>query len=154
MNKDKHIIFFSRLIGFTLLVTMIFISIAHAAQKDVINGPIKAHVLKVIDGDTLFVEAHIWLDQSVKTFIRINGIDTAEKKAKCAYEKKMANKATDFVKKHVDQKEVFLHNIHYGKYAGRVVADVYTSDNEKLSDLLYSQDLARHYTGGKRASWC
>ena len=47
-----------------------------------------------------------------------------------------------------------LRNIHYGKYAGRVLARVETSDGEDLNTLLLEAGLARVYDGGKRRSWC
>jgi endonuclease YncB( thermonuclease family) len=49
---------------------------------------------------------------------------------------------------------VILHDIHYGKYAGRVVARVQTPGGEDLSDALLRAGLGRGYQGSHRASWC
>ena len=43
-----------------------------------------------------------------------------------------------------------------GKYAGRVIADVWDVwvDGQKLSDLLIAENLGRPYSGGRREGWC
>ena len=46
-----------------------------------------------------------------------------------------------------------LTNATLGKYAGRVVADVWVG-GEKLSDLLITEGLGREYHGGAREGWC
>lgn len=45
---------------------------------EVVAGPVRADVVRVIDGDTLAVTAHIWVGQSLATSVRIRGIDTPE----------------------------------------------------------------------------
>lgn len=158
MQKDKTLIFYFRLFGFCLIVLLFMLTTAHANPitkgETRLEGPIEATVIRVIDGDTLFVEAHVWLEQSIKTFIRIKSVDAAEKRAKCAYELEMANTATNFLKKEIEGKRVLLKNIDYGKYSRRVLADVFTSDHLSISDMLFERNLARHYNGGKRKSWC
>jgi len=47
-----------------------------------------------------------------------------------------------------------LHNIKYGKYAGRVVADVVLESGDSLSEKIISHGLGRQYSGGKRSGWC
>src|SRR5690606_516345 len=54
-----------------------------AAPRDEIAGPIEARVLRVIDGDTLLVEARPWPQQKIEVYVRIRGIDTPEIRSKC-----------------------------------------------------------------------
>ncbi len=49
---------------------------------------------------------------------------------------------------------VRLRNIRYGKYAGRVLAEVETAQGEDLARGLMADGLARPYAGGARAPWC
>ena len=48
---------------------------------ETLPGPIPAEVLKVVDGDTLEVEARIWLGQGVQVSVRLRGVDTPELRA-------------------------------------------------------------------------
>ncbi len=64
----------------------------------------------------------------------------------------MAIRARDFVRATVGA-AVQLTNIRHGKYAGRVVADVWV-DGRKLADLLIAENLGRPYHGGRREGWC
>ena len=48
------------------------------AFAQTIEGPVHASVMRVVDGDTLEVEAPIWPQQWVRTFIRVGGIDAPE----------------------------------------------------------------------------
>ena len=65
-----------------------------AAAEDRLTGPVAAELVRVVDGDTLAVKAHIWLGQTIETKVRIRGIDTPETKGKCAREVSMAAAAT------------------------------------------------------------
>jgi len=49
---------------------------------------------------------------------------------------------------------VQLENVKYGKYAGRVVADVKLEGGDNLADKIITQGLGREYHGGARAGWC
>ena len=48
---------------------------------------------------------------------------------------------------------VKLTSIRPGKYAGRVIADVWVNE-QKLSDLLIAKNLGRPYHGGRWEGWC
>ncbi len=48
---------------------------------------------------------------------------------------------------------VQLTDVRPGKYAGRVIAEVWV-DGQKLSDLLIAENLGRPYHGGRREGWC
>jgi len=49
---------------------------------------------------------------------------------------------------------VFLENVKYGKFAGRVVADVKLGSGDSLAAKIISQGLGREYHGGAREGWC
>lgn len=124
------------------------------ANDDVIAGPVEAQVLRVVDGDTIVVRARIWLDQDIRTGVRLLGVDTPELNGKCEKESRLARKARDFVRDKLEGQTVHLHDIDYDKYARRVVARVRFSESEYLSEVLLKAGLGHPYGGGKRASWC
>lgn len=125
-------------------------------RTDVVAGPVRAHVVKDVDGDTFQVIAEIWKGTFVLTDIRVNGIDTPEKKgrAKCAYEAQLAEQASAATKALVEGKDVLLYNVQYEKYGGRVLGDVKTMDGTSVADNLIAKKLAKPYDGGTKQSWC
>ncbi|HYD19050.1 MAG TPA: nuclease [Patescibacteria group bacterium] len=125
-----------------------------AAAKDVIAGPLTGDVLEVLDGDTVTVRVHIWIGQDVETHVRINGIDTPEKRGKCVSERARAIEARDALAALLADGRIRLSNVQYEKYAGRVLATASASDGTAVADYLISRKLARPYSGGKRGGWC
>ena len=123
-------------------------------MSETIPGPIPATVLHIIDGDTIVVRARIWLGQDLDTLVRLDGVDPPEVKGRCPYENRFALKARAFIQARTTDGKVVLHNIHYGKYAGGVVARVQMPGGEDLSDALLRAGLGRGYQGRRRASWC
>src|SRR5882757_1213192 len=61
-----------------------------------LEGPVKAIVQRVVDGDTIEVRAFIWLGQSVLIRVRIDGVDAPELEARCPAERERALAARDF----------------------------------------------------------
>ncbi|MEZ0224967.1 MAG: thermonuclease family protein [Alphaproteobacteria bacterium] len=125
-------------------------------RSDVVAGPVRAHVVKVVDGDTFQVIAEIWKGTFVLTDLRVNGIDTPEKKgrAKCAHEAQLAEQASAATKALIDGKDVLLYNVQYEKYGGRVLGDAKTLDGTSVADNLVGKKLAKPYDGGTKTSWC
>lgn len=114
----------------------------------------KADVLSVYDGDSIKVSLELMPDLFFSRSIRINGIDTPEIRGKCSKEKRLAKKSKDLTTVLAGQ-QVILKNVFEGKFAGRLVGDVYTLNNEKIADILINHKLARSYDGkSKRQSWC
>ncbi len=97
------------------------------------------------DGDTITVDIdlgmEIWLkDQRVRLF----GIDTPELRSKDAGKKQLAKKAKEFVSDYLfagDEITIRTHKDKTGKF-GRLLATVFTEDNENLNELLVSAGLA------------
>ena len=117
-------------------------------------GPVPAEVLRVIDGDTIEVRAHIWLGQEVTTLVRLARIDAPELKGKCASERAAAQTAKARLEDKVGGTEVTLRDIRFEKYAGRVMSRVETEAGEDLAAALKREGLVRAYGGAKRQSWC
>lgn len=112
-------------------------------------------VIRVIDGDTVEVEAS-FLPDELKLLVRILGIDTPEKspKAKCAEEDELAQKASKLTKKLIrNAKVVIFSGLKWDKYGGRVLANVYV-DGFSVAQELIDAKLAREYHGEKKQSWC
>lgn len=142
-----------------LLAALLALAVALAADpagpaSETLPGPIRAEVLKVIDGDTLEVSARIWLGQDVRIRVRLYGIDAPELRARCAAEKEMAERAKLLLEAKLGGGPVVLTEVRYGKFAGRVMARVANAAGEDLSQALLQAGLARVYTGGQRAPWC
>ena len=123
-------------------------------RADVVPGPVPARVIEVVDGDTIAVRARIWVGQDVETRVRLSGVDTPEFNGRCGRERELAAHARAFVVEAIGGGTVKLIDVHYGKYAGRVVAYVETAAGDDLGALLIAAGLGRPYHGGARASWC
>ncbi len=119
-----------------------------------VPGPVSAEVLRVVDGDTLIVRAHIWVDQNVRTHVRLADVDAPEIRGRCRREKDLARRARAFARGLLRDRRVRLLDIRYGKYAGRVVARVITASGEELGAALVRAGHARPYRGRRRRGWC
>lgn len=138
--------------AFALLA--IFVS-SPAYAAETLAGPVPATVLDVIDGDTIAVQARIWLGQAIETRVRLAGIDTPELRGDCPAERELAARARDRLADHLAGGQVILTDIRYGTYAGRVVAQVSTSGTPDIAGTLISAGLGRSYGGrGARPDWC
>ena len=124
--------------------------------KETVKQSVPATVLKVVDGDTIKVSAHIWLGITVDTMVRIKGIDTPELRGKCPYEKQLAKEAKAFVKEKLPLgSTVYLSNVEYDKYGGRVVAKVADSNKKDIGKDLIKNGFARSYSGKTaKSNWC
>ena len=125
-----------------------------AGTRERLSGPVPAHVLRVIDGDTIEVRAKIWLGQAVETRVRIVGIDAPELSSGCALERQLAKRAQTYLKTHIRGGDIILTDIEYGKYAGRVIARVRLPSGTDAAQSLLAAGLVRLYDGGRRRAWC
>jgi endonuclease YncB( thermonuclease family) len=124
---------------------------AHA--RDEVSGPVAATVVRVIDGDTFVAEAHVWPGETVRVSVRIRGIDAPELHSRCPRERTAATEARDALVALLDGQAVTISNIGGGKYYGRVLADVETGGGA-VAPAMLSRSLVRHYSGGRRQSYC
>lgn len=105
-------------------------------------------LVRVYDGDTIFVNVYNWhplIGDNIG--VRLRGIDTPElrnkKQKKRALELKYL--LTD---KLMSCKYIYLKNISRGKYF-RIVADIYC-DDENINDYMLQQPDVYKYDGGKK----
>ena len=136
-------------------VCVLFLSplISAVEAKQILPGPFPFELVEVIDGDTFRARVDIWLGQSVTVKVRLKGVDTPEMNGKCAAEKKLARQAKDFAENWLRKNQVQLVNVHYGTYAGRVLATAQIKNGDSLSAALLAENLAKPYRG-RRAKWC
>lgn len=124
---------------------------SEALARDEISGPVSAEILRVIDGDTLLVEAQPWPQQKMEVYVRIRGIDAPELKSKCE-----AIRAAGLDARHAletlaaQSSSIQLTRISGDKYFGRIVADVILSDGHSVADGLLLAGLVRTYDGGRK----
>lgn len=126
----------------------------------VYRGPFNARVERVIDADTVSVSVYPWPAISIKTKVRLRGVDTPERKrSKCPDEKTLAERATRYVKSVLEPgTRVQITDVSFGKYSGRVVGDLMIeSPGDKwvsVSETLLAAGYAKPYHGGKKPGWC
>ena len=146
-----------RLIKIAALLVLLgglLVPFGESGLAETVPGPVPARVMRVIDGDTIVVRARIWLGQDIEIQVRFDGVDAPEMNGKCENERRLAIKARDFIVSLTAGGIVVLRQIHYGKYAGRVVARVLSPDDKDFSKALLQAGLGRLYNGRRRASWC
>lgn len=139
---------------FPLMSLAVILCGGPAWAAETLPGPVQATVISIIDGDTVVVWADIWLGQKIRTRVRIAGIDAPELRAKCAHEHALAVAARDKLVSLINGGPVTLTDVHYGKYAGRVVARVAEAGGGDVAEALIVAGLARTYDGGGRRDWC
>lgn len=139
---------------FLTVALLIAASAALAESRRFVAGPVRAHLVRVVDGDTIEVLARIWPDHYVETLVRLAGIDAPEARSRCAEESALAGRAKARLAALLQGQRLQLLDVHYGKYAGRVVAQVLTEDGRDVAKTLLAEKLVRAYDGGRRAGWC
>ena len=120
-------------------------------------NPYDYKVVRVIDGDTVVVEAP-WVPVELKQeiAIRILGIDTPEKggRAACPAEAELGAKATEFAKATIQPGQVVQVNlIQWDKFGGRVNGTIFVNGKD-FAQMQIEKGLARPYQGEKKQSWC
>lgn len=136
---------------FAAIAALILPIPAHAQTP----GPIPAELERVIDGDTIVVHARPWPQMSVEVNVRLAEVDTPEVgwRADCAHEKEMAEQATEFTQAFLEGRELTLHDVQLGSFAGRVVASVEVG-GDSLAAALVMEGLAVPYEQGGDNAWC
>ena len=133
-----------------ILFVLLYSSISYGSVYDY-------KVLKVIDGDTVEIEANYLPDPLKKVLsLRLYGIDTPEKgfRAKCEYENMRALKAKLFTEQEISKSKVIKVEIKsWDKYGGRVLGDLIL-DGERLTDRLEKNGYGVKYFGKTKPNWC
>lgn len=141
----------------TWLVLVLLTGLANASDR--IPYPVDpADVLSVYDGDTFFIrlpeclQSLPWL---CKRFgVRIEGLDTPERRGQCAGEEALALLARDHLARLLataTHLELLLQHRRerYGRLLGRLLVD-----GEDVVPLMVRAGLARPYDGAARQGWC
>lgn len=137
--------------GLFLIASMILVLATDATARDEISGPVSAEILRVVDGDTLLVEAQPWPQQTMEVYVRIRGIDAPELKSKCEALRAAGQDARQALEALAAQSSrVQLTRISGDKYFGRIVADVILLDGHSVADGLLLAGLVRTYDGGRK----
>ena len=113
-------------------------------------------IVRIVDGDTLKADAGADMPSELAMLsVRIRGIDTAERggRAKCDSKRARGQAATAFTAALLEGGAVVIRDPEWGKWGGRVVADVLI-DGRSLAAALLEAGHARPYDGGRRGSWC
>jgi endonuclease YncB( thermonuclease family) len=118
-----------------------------------VEGPVRADVVRVIDGDTFEAAAQIWLGEAVDIHVRIEGIDAPEIHSRCDAEYTRAEAAKNYLESRIGGGEVLLSKVRYDKYGGRVRAVVEDGSGD-VGRAMIAKGYARPYSGGRRGSWC
>ena len=118
------------------LVASLIVLAAPSGAAETLAGPVPARVLRVVDGDTMAVRAHVWLGQDVEVTVRLSGVDAPELRGPCAVERTLAQRAREYLIGIVRVGAIELHDIRYGKYAGRVLARGTTPAGHDLGTAL------------------
>lgn len=134
-----------------LLIIILLMLPAFLSAKD--YTAYQATVVKVLDGDTLKLDVAIWPGLTQRINLRLNGVDTPEKRGSPPCEKELAKKATEFTRQFVSGSLVAVSNVSLGKYAGRALGSV-SVEGKDLVAALISAGHGRPYDGGARGSWC
>ena len=142
---------------YVIVLLAVLVLPIHAQAKEILKGPFPFELVEVIDGDTFRARVTVWLGQTVTVKVRLKGVDTPEMNGKCAAEKKLARQAKAFAEnwlaENLADNRAQLTNVHYGTYAGRVLATTIGASGTSLSTALLSQKLAKPYRG-RKAKWC
>jgi micrococcal nuclease len=134
-----------------ILAGMMAVSTTDTHARDEISGPVSAEILRVIDGDTLLVEARPWPQQRMEVYVRIRGIDAPELKSRCELVRMAGRDARQALESlTAESHRIQLVRIAGDKYFGRIVADVILSDGRSAADDLLLAGLVRSYDGGRK----
>ena len=116
-------------------------------------GPYDADLMRVIDGDTIELSVELWPGLTQRSSIRLVGVNAPEKRTRLFCEKTAGIAATEFTRSFVENGAITVTDVRNGKFAGRVLGNVFV-DGKSLSDALLASGHARVYGGGRRQPWC
>jgi endonuclease YncB( thermonuclease family) len=118
---------------------------------ETIDGPVSAEIVRVVDGDTILVEAMPWPQQTIEVYVRLRGIDAPELHSKCEEVRAAAEKAQEALEAIMPATgEIELTKISGDKYFGRILADVTTRDGRNPAHDLLQEGFVVSYGGGRK----
>ena len=111
------------------------------------NIKTKAKVVKVYDGDTIWV-VFKYRGKFIRVKIRLDGIDTPELRSSNKKEKQKGIEARDFLKQIIDNRIITLHCGKFDKY-GRLLGTIY-HNNVNINNKMITAKHAVAYDGGSK----
>lgn len=150
MRDMEFIPLMLKILALILMVTLPLSCPAQAREK--IAGPVIADIIRVVDGDTILVEAQPWPQQRIEVLVRIRGIDAPEIHSRCSSIRAGGEEARLALEAMASNSpNVELTNISGDKYFARIVADVTLSDGRDIGSDLLLAGLAQPYDGGRKS---
>ncbi|MGO4437235.1 thermonuclease family protein [Rhizobium sp. RAF56] len=135
----------------TLAIAILSCMPAYAGSGDMIAGPVSARIVRVIDGDTLLVDANPWPQQTIEVYVRLRGIDAPELHAHCETTRHAAEQAQAALQEMTATTEAIeLSHISGDKYFGRILADVTLGDGRNPARYMLAAGYATAYDGGRK----
>ncbi|MEM6904002.1 MAG: thermonuclease family protein [Pseudomonadota bacterium] len=126
------------------LVSLVF-AFVHTSMAQARDSRIEARVIRVIDGDTIQVEAQPWPGMRIDARIRLPDIQAPETfRPSCEAERLKGEAATEWLRDRLEGQTVWLSNIRTGKFGGRFIAHVHDQAGDVASALI---------TAGIAAPW-
>ena len=101
----------------------------------------KAHIDRVVDGDTFDVTVDLGFRITTYQRLRLIGVDTPETRGP---ERTEGLKVKQYVTDLIEGRDLMIETFKVGKY-GRYICQVYLSDGEKLGDHLLARKMATVY---------
>ena len=90
----------------------------------------------------------------MRVAVRLVGYDAPERRGRCGTEREAAAAAKAALEELLSAgANVRLAGLRKGKYAGRVIARIVTTDGRDAGNALLAQSHGRRYDG-RRESWC
>lgn len=130
------------------LSILLFTVVVNAADY----GPYDITVTRVIDGDTIKADIHIWPDLTHNASIRVRGVNTPETRTRSDCERDEGLAAKAFVQSIIDKANtITIDQVSHDKY-GRVLARVLIDGND-LTQQLITTGHGIPYNGERRGEW-
>lgn len=127
----------------TLIAAALVLAYWPVSASETLAGPYAAHILRVIDGDTVEARIRVWLGQDVTTHVRIRGIDAPELHGHCPGEPEAAEAARAYLARLLIPGPVALTGIGYDKYGRRIDAAIQLPSGEDVAAAMLAAHQAR-----------
>jgi len=137
---------------YAALLTMVFVAGLLYTLSAQAFGPYDARLVRVVDGDTVELDMDVYPDITIRTHLRINGINSPELRGSLC-EKTAGQNAREYARKILAGAYLRVVNVRHGKFAGRMVGDLWVNDRS-FAEIMIETGHAVAYDGGKREKWC
>lgn len=129
-----RIIFLITLLTALTAATLIWCTqLAHASE----GTQITALVTRVVDGDTIDVEARPWPGMRIDARIRLPDIQAPEiYRPSCEAERLKGETATNWLRDRLEGETVWLSEVRPGKFGGRFIAQVRDAEGDVAAALV------------------